>query len=99
MKKAFEDNLPRVKPRVRFNVPIEGAVASEAASQAETSREQVDIHAAVQSAAEAALREPGTSTRRPAEESPSLRASVPAEEARPPPARGSAEEKPSVNLA
>ncbi len=55
MKKAFEDNLPRVKPRVRFSVPVEGAPAQEATGSAENGSERVDIHAAVQSAAEAAL--------------------------------------------
>jgi hypothetical protein len=87
MKKAFEDNLPRVKPRVRFSVPVEGATAPEAASPAETIGEQVDIHAAVHSAAEAALREPSSSNRESAEEIPlPPTPRVPAEEFPLPPA-------------
>ena len=58
MKKAFEDNLPRVKPRVRFNAGVEEAVDGAPAAE---SADATDLRAAVQSAAEAALREPAAS--------------------------------------
>jgi hypothetical protein len=64
MKKAFEDNLPRVKPRVRFNAPVESVPTEATASPAgfepavaDPVAASAELRAAVQSAAEAALRE------------------------------------------